>query len=135
MQFIHPTFLWSLLVLAIPIIIHLFNFRKYKLDVFYLLLLSNNILGQNDKLQHDAILKHYKMELHSVKNSNVISYKKNNDPKPTILFIRGSGFEPLFVNGNLVCYPFNLYEFKDEYNFVIVAKPNIPVFEDSIHNK
>lgn len=30
MKFLYPQFLWALLVLAIPIIIHLFNFKKYK---------------------------------------------------------------------------------------------------------
>lgn len=30
MQFIFPTFLWALLALAIPIIIHLFHFRRFK---------------------------------------------------------------------------------------------------------
>ncbi|MES2799695.1 MAG: BatA domain-containing protein [Bacteroidota bacterium] len=30
MQFVYPEFLWAFLALAIPVIIHLFNFRKYK---------------------------------------------------------------------------------------------------------
>ena len=30
MQFVYPAFLWSLLLVAIPILIHLFNFRKHK---------------------------------------------------------------------------------------------------------
>jgi Aerotolerance regulator N-terminal len=30
MRFVYPQFLWALLLLAIPIIIHLYNFRKYK---------------------------------------------------------------------------------------------------------
>lgn len=30
MHFVYPQFLWALLLLAIPIIIHLYNFRKYK---------------------------------------------------------------------------------------------------------
>ncbi len=30
MKFLYPGFLWALLALAIPIIIHLFNFRRYK---------------------------------------------------------------------------------------------------------
>ncbi len=30
MSFIHPEFLWALLALLIPVIIHLFNFRRYK---------------------------------------------------------------------------------------------------------
>lgn len=34
MSFVYPQFLWALLALAIPIIIHLFNFRKYKILYF-----------------------------------------------------------------------------------------------------
>ena len=30
MHFVYPQFLWALLLLAFPIIIHLYNFRKYK---------------------------------------------------------------------------------------------------------
>lgn len=30
MMFVYPTFLWALLAIAIPVIIHLFNFRRYK---------------------------------------------------------------------------------------------------------
>jgi hypothetical protein len=34
MNFVYPSFLWALLALAIPIIIHLFNFRKFKKVAF-----------------------------------------------------------------------------------------------------
>lgn len=34
MQFVHPEFLWGLLTLIIPILIHLFNFRRYKKVMF-----------------------------------------------------------------------------------------------------
>jgi hypothetical protein len=34
MQFVFPTFLWALLALAIPIIIHLFYFRRFKRVLF-----------------------------------------------------------------------------------------------------
>src|SRR6185369_14626860 len=30
MMFVYPAFLWALFATAIPIIIHLFNFRRYK---------------------------------------------------------------------------------------------------------
>ncbi len=30
MQFLYPSFLWALTALAIPVIVHLFNFRRYK---------------------------------------------------------------------------------------------------------
>ena len=34
MNFQNPTFLWALLLLAIPLVIHLFNFRKFKRIAF-----------------------------------------------------------------------------------------------------
>lgn len=34
LQFIYPSFLWALLLVAIPIIVHLFNFRKFKKAYF-----------------------------------------------------------------------------------------------------
>jgi hypothetical protein len=34
MTWLYPSFLWALILLAIPIIIHLFNFRKYKIIQF-----------------------------------------------------------------------------------------------------
>ena len=34
MQFLHPGFLWALSALSIPVIIHLFNFRRYKTVYF-----------------------------------------------------------------------------------------------------
>lgn len=30
MRFVHPAFLWGLLAIAIPIVVHLFNFRRYR---------------------------------------------------------------------------------------------------------
>ena len=34
MQFLYPTFLWALLAISIPIIIHLFSFRRYRKVLF-----------------------------------------------------------------------------------------------------
>ena len=34
MNFLYPNFLWALTAIAIPIIIHLFNFRKFKTVYF-----------------------------------------------------------------------------------------------------
>ncbi|MDX5321532.1 MAG: BatA domain-containing protein, partial [Bacteroidota bacterium] len=34
MKFVNPQFLWAFGVLAIPIIIHLFNFRRFKKVIF-----------------------------------------------------------------------------------------------------
>lgn len=59
MQFLYPSFLWALLALTIPIIIHLFNFKRYKTVYF-----SNNRFLQAlqkksksfNKLKHWLIL-------------------------------------------------------------------------------
>src|SRR5215471_3936965 len=34
MSFLYPSFLWALAALSIPIIIHLFNFRRFKVVYF-----------------------------------------------------------------------------------------------------
>ncbi|MBK6526078.1 MAG: BatA domain-containing protein [Crocinitomicaceae bacterium] len=34
MNFVYPNFLWASLLIAVPIIIHLFNFRRYKTVYF-----------------------------------------------------------------------------------------------------
>src|SRR5436190_17609972 len=34
MNFVYPNFLWASTLVAIPIIIHLFNFRRYKIVYF-----------------------------------------------------------------------------------------------------
>jgi hypothetical protein len=59
MQFISPLFLWSLLALAIPIVIHLFNFRKYKKVYFTNLKLFTELQEDNrtrNKLKNYLIL-------------------------------------------------------------------------------
>ncbi len=56
MSFLYPSFLWALLALAIPIIIHLFNFRKTTQVLF-----SNNRFLKEVKEATTAKrrLKHY----------------------------------------------------------------------------
>ncbi len=56
MQFSNPSILWFLLAIAIPIVIHLFHFRKYK-RIFF----SNVALLQNiqNKQQKQSKLKHF----------------------------------------------------------------------------
>lgn len=48
-SFLYPSFLWALLLLAIPIIIHLFNFRKYKTLDFPNIALLKNIQNKSKK--------------------------------------------------------------------------------------
>ena len=46
---VHPAFLWALLFLAIPVIVHLFNLRKYKKEYFSNTSLLISILSETQK--------------------------------------------------------------------------------------
>jgi hypothetical protein len=59
MKFVYPAFLWALLALAIPVIIHLFNFRKYKTLYFSSLKFIQHVDQQTrstQKLKHLLVL-------------------------------------------------------------------------------
>lgn len=47
MQFLYPNFLWALFTLSIPIIIHLFNFKRYKTVYFSNVAFLQNIQRQS----------------------------------------------------------------------------------------
>lgn len=51
MSFVYPQFLWALLLLAIPILIHLFSFRKYKRIYFSSLQFVHQVENQNKAAQ------------------------------------------------------------------------------------
>ena len=59
MQFVHPSFLWALGLLAIPIIIHLFKFRRFKTvyfsNVAFLKQIQQESTNRN-KLKHLLVL-------------------------------------------------------------------------------
>ncbi len=56
MQFLYPNMLWGLLALLIPILIHLFNFRRHKLVYFSNNAVLRNIQQENAKTRK---LKHF----------------------------------------------------------------------------
>lgn len=59
MNFVYPEFLWALFALAIPVIIHLFNFRKYKTLYFSSLKFIKHVDQQTrstQKLKHLLVL-------------------------------------------------------------------------------
>lgn len=59
MSFLYPQFLWALLALAIPILIHLFHFRRYKTVYFSNLRFLKNLqeqTQQQQKLKHLLVL-------------------------------------------------------------------------------
>ncbi|WP_421919003.1 BatA domain-containing protein [Marinifilum sp.] len=49
LQFLHPNYLWFLFILLIPIIIHLFNFKRYKKIYFSNLRFLQNLNIENKK--------------------------------------------------------------------------------------
>ena len=59
MQFLYPAFLFGLLALAIPVIIHLFNFRRFKTVSFTNVRFPNNIQEETptkSRLKHILVL-------------------------------------------------------------------------------
>ncbi|MBO7227129.1 MAG: BatA domain-containing protein, partial [Bacteroidales bacterium] len=59
MQFINPLYLIGLLAVAIPILVHLFNFRRYKKVYFSNVAMLQQLQSQNKKqsqLKHRLIL-------------------------------------------------------------------------------
>ena len=59
MQFVHPGFLWALSAIAIPIIVHLFNFRRYKTIYFSNVKFLKDVKQETDsrsKLKHLLVL-------------------------------------------------------------------------------
>ncbi|WP_321308739.1 BatA domain-containing protein [Marinifilum fragile] len=49
LHFLHPNYLWFLFILLIPIIIHLFNFKRYKKIFFSNLLFLQNLNTENKR--------------------------------------------------------------------------------------
>lgn len=59
MSFLYPTFFWALLIIGVPIIIHLFNFRIYKTVYFSNIKFLQNIKDASEsksKLKNLIIL-------------------------------------------------------------------------------
>ena len=61
MKFLYPQFLYALFALAIPIIIHLFNFKKYKdfyfSDISFLKSLKEKTKSQSQSVKFNESLK------------------------------------------------------------------------------
>lgn len=49
MNFLHPNFLWAGFFLAIPVIVHLFNFRKYRKEYFSNISILKAVVSQTQK--------------------------------------------------------------------------------------
>jgi len=113
------------------------NFLNLEYKLLFILILSFLCItqGHAKKTNQDSLLHVYRLEELNIENYDFLIYKKNENPKPTIIFIGGSGFLPFFVNNNFNGFPFNIYQFGDAFNFVIMSKPGIPISADSNSNK
>ena len=59
MQFVHPEILWALTALAVPVLIHLFNFRRYKKIAFSNISFLKEVKSEttkSSKIRHFIIL-------------------------------------------------------------------------------
>jgi hypothetical protein len=59
MQFVHPEILWALTALAVPVLIHLFNFRRYKKIAFSNISFLKDVKSEttkSSKIRHFIIL-------------------------------------------------------------------------------
>ena len=59
MQFVHPEILWALTALAVPVLIHLFNFRRYKRIAFSNISFLKEVQSEttkSSKIRHIIIL-------------------------------------------------------------------------------
>lgn len=117
--------------------------NKLKPLIFWcLLLMTLQIYSQ----PNDTIAKLAGFEYHiiQVKKGNkvtdsirfIISEAKDKSPKPVIVFVQGSGNDPLLIynkdNNWAVSWlpPFKIDSFKNKYRFVIISKPGIPLYQE-----
>ncbi|MFD2519294.1 alpha/beta fold hydrolase [Emticicia soli] len=89
---------------------------------------------RNAIFNEKQILNKYGFSLEKAKSQYFI-ISKTEDPKPVLIFIRGSDFAPLFVNGESIMFPFDIKKYQKDFNIVVLPKPGIPVFSDSTQSK
>lgn len=83
----------------------------------------------------DSILKAYKyFQQLQVNGYDILVCRRDNVPKKTIVFISGSNVRPFFVNGYFIGTPFDIIRHSDKFNIIVVQKPGVPLFDDSLSN-
>lgn len=107
-----------------PILITLLIFLANKNCCYSQLPLSDSL----------ELLRKIGMEFKTTENIRFL-ISKTSVKKPLIIFIRGSDFAPPFVNNMYNVFPFDIEEYKDKFNLVLLLKPGIPIFSDSLSNK
>ncbi len=99
MEFVYPTFLFALAALAIPIIIHLFNFRRFKkvyfTNVRFLKEVKEETASRN-KLKHLLVLLSRLLALAFL----VLAFAQPFMPNPNAEFVQGSKAVSVFVDNS-----------------------------------
>lgn len=99
MHFVYPTLLWALLLLAIPVIIHLFNFRRYKkvwfTNVRFLKHITEETTSRN-KLKHWLVLLSRLLALASL----VIAFAQPYIPTDGQVRNEASGLISVFIDNS-----------------------------------
>lgn len=113
------------------------NLRNLKVKSILLLCLILKLVSAQSPANFDqqTILKKFSAEKYITEGYEFIVIKTDNKPKPVILFVTGSGFNPFFINGGFAAFPFDVRKYKETYNFAILTKPGVPLNDDSLHNK
>ncbi|WP_027418575.1 vWA domain-containing protein [Crocinitomix catalasitica] len=86
MNFVYPNFLWAFFLLAIPIIIHLFNFRRYKTVYFSRVKFLEEVIEDSKsglKLKHLLVLFSRLLALSALILAFAQPYIPTNDKKAT----------------------------------------------------
>lgn len=99
MQFVYPTFLFALTAVAIPIIIHLFHFRRYKKIVFSDLRFLKQVQEQNkskQKLKDLLVLLSRVLALIFL----VLAFAQPFIPNPNASLLKGRKAVSLFIDNS-----------------------------------
>lgn len=111
------------------------NLKISTIVIVSMFLLNKLNAQENKSFQLKNILNEYKAEKQQFNSVEFLVFKNSDIPKPTIIFISGSNFNPFFVNGKSSVFPFDINPYLNEFNFVAISKPGIPINSDSISNK
>lgn len=116
MNFLYPQFLWALLAISIPIIIHLFNFRKFKKVYFSDLKLLKEVELQTSKkstIKHVLILL---MRILAV-TALVLAFAQPYFPSQTKLNSQGEKYVSVYIDNS-----FSMSNIAQEFSLLDKAK-------------
>lgn len=116
MNFLYPQFLWALLAISIPIIIHLFNFRKFKKVYFSELKLLKEVELQTSK---KSTIKHLLILLMRILTITalVLAFAQPYFPSQTKLNSQGEKYVSVYIDNS-----FSMSNIVQEFSLLDQAK-------------